>query len=190
MANTALASTEALEAHTLSAPPAPNTGASHLDDIEIIDILRWDAQGLTQQQIAAKFNPPKSQSTICRCLQKYGTDTRAEAKRIFAAGSAVAALKILKEGRPRDLLEVQRGINVLEEEQRNSLTVVVEGQAIVNFGPVSLGESRHTERRSAELPVITAGSDKPSYVNQLSHSNHNTLAEQPDYRKGREAQGA
>jgi hypothetical protein len=104
------------EAHTADKLPAPNAGVEHLDPIEIIDILRWDTQGLTQEQIAAKCNPPRSQATISRCLRKYGTDTTTEAKRIFAAGAAPAALKILAEGLPRDLIAVQKGLKVLAED--------------------------------------------------------------------------
>lgn len=104
------------EAHSESKPLAPNAGAEHLEPIEIVDILRWDAQGLTQEQIAAKCSPPRSQSTISRCLKKYGTDTTTEARRIFAAGAAPAAIKILAEGLPRDLIAVQKGLKVLAED--------------------------------------------------------------------------
>ena len=113
------------QAHTGSAPPAPNAGHDHLDPVEIIDILRWDAQGLTQEQIAAKCNPPRSQSTISRCLRKYGTDTTTEAKRIFAAGAAPAAIKILAEGRASDLIKVQEGLNVLAQSASAGLVIQI-----------------------------------------------------------------
>jgi len=133
-----------VQAHTDSAPPAPNTGVPHLEPEDIIDVLRWDAQGLTQEQIAQRFNPPRSQATICRALQKYGTDTRPEAKRILAAGAATAAITILKDGRPRDLIQVLQGTEVLtDQDVKGGLTIVVGGnaQVQVNTGPVTLSPS-------------------------------------------------
>jgi hypothetical protein len=118
-----------VEAHTLPKLPAPNAGATQLKPHEICDILRWQAQGLDQQEIADKFNPPKHQSTICRALQKYGTDTRVEARRILAAGAAAAAIKILRDGKPRDLIQVEQGLDVLSDEGvKGGVTVIVGGQ--------------------------------------------------------------
>lgn len=131
MASSELATVET-EAYTPATTQAPNTGVPHLEPHEIIDILRWDAQGLTQEQIANKFNPPRTQATICRTLQKYGADTRPEAKRILAAGSATAALTILKDGRPRDLIQVLQGVDVLtDQDVKGGLTIVVGGSAQV-----------------------------------------------------------
>jgi len=161
----ALATTKA---HTASQPPAPNAGVDHLEDLEIVDILRWDAQGLTQVEIAAKFNPPRSQATISRTLKKYGIDTTAEAKRIFAAGAAPAALKILKEGLPRDLIAVQKGQNVLSDDRTAGLVVQIgvrDSEVSITLSPPTIGEA---ERKGAESLTISAGSDKLGYVNQLS----------------------
>lgn len=128
-----------IQAHEDLLAPAPNTGIPHLTPHDISDILRWDAQGFSQDQIAAKFNPPRHQSTISRVLSQYGGDSRAEAKRILYAGAAPAAIDVLRKGEARDLVKVLEGIEVLaNQDTKGGLTIVVGGNAQVQ---VNVGTS-------------------------------------------------
>jgi hypothetical protein len=161
-----LLTTQAPESHTPTKRPGANAGRSHLKPEQIVDVLRWDAQGLTQEQIAARFNPPKDQATISRCLAKYGTDTTTEAKRIFAAQAAPAAIKIMREGRPSDLIKVQEGQGVLAQSLASGLVIQIgckDSDVRITLSPPGIeGGGRKVE----ESLAITSGSDNPSSVNQ------------------------
>jgi hypothetical protein len=155
---------QTVQSHTSTKPPGANKGASHLRPEDIVDVLRWDAQGLTQEQIAARFNPPKAQATISRCLTKYGTDTTAEAKRIFAAQAAPAAIKIMRDGRPSDLIKVQEGQGVLAQSLAGGLVIQIgckDSDVSITLSPPVLGV---LERKVQETLTIQAGSDKVDYV--------------------------
>ena len=125
---TAQAIAEWAEANTADKPAAPNKGAKHLTGNEVADILRWHSQGLTQEQIAAKFEPPKGQSTISNCLARFGFDNTAEAKRILRGGAADMALNIVRRGQPKDQVQALKGLGVLEEQQ-HGLVIQVGGNA-------------------------------------------------------------
>lgn len=122
------------EAHTQDQQLAPNAGAKHLTPDEIAEVLHWNAQGLTQEQIAAKFEPPKHQTTISRCLRDWGPDRTREAKRMAraAAPRMVADIVNGRDGKVKALL--LKGIGVLEEQQQSGVTVIVGGGSEVKIG--------------------------------------------------------
>lgn len=122
------------EAHTDAKPPAPNKGAKHLTAADVCDVLRWHKQGLTQQQIAARFHPPKSQSAISRVIARYGTDNTAEAKQILRGGAADMALNIVRRGQPKDQVQALKGLGVLQDAQQQGVTVIVGSGGQVNVG--------------------------------------------------------
>lgn len=145
----------ALEVNAPARPPAPNKGSKHITGYEVADILRWHAQGLTQEQIAAKFTPPKSQPTISRVLARYGLDQTHEAKRILRGGAADMALHIVRKGRPQDHIAALKGLGVLQDEQSQGVTVLIGGDINISF---SSSSSRAAEVIDAEpSPLLTAG---------------------------------
>lgn len=147
MGNTALAT----KADTVAKRPAPNKGKLHMQPHEVADVIRWHVQGLTQEQIAARFDPPKAQSTISRVIAHFGTDNTGEAKRILRGGAAHMALNIVKKGQPKDHVNALKGLGVLEEQQQQGLTVIVGGEATVNIGIVSADSSRLSPPVSQDL---------------------------------------
>lgn len=154
-AQTSTAIVEWAEAHSVTKPQAPNAGAKHLTGYEVADILRWHAQGLTQEQIAARFEPPKHQSNISRVLTRYGIDNTAEAKRILRGGAASMALNIVKRGQPKDQVQALKGLGVLDEPMSAGLSIqigVAVGAEFVRVAGESAGVSVELQRPS---PLLT-----------------------------------
>jgi Homeodomain-like domain-containing protein len=122
--------------------------------------LRYYAEGLTQAVIAQRLGV--TQPAISQWLSLC-QDTTAEAG-LFLRGTALPmAEKIVKKGRPSDLVKVLQGISVLEPDQKSGLVVNVGGDAIVNFG------GAFAPHASAVTPVINSltgdlGSDNVGYV--------------------------
>lgn len=112
----------------------PGQRGPELTGAEVGDILRWHAEGLTQVQIATRFDPPKSQSCISDTLAKYGTDRLADSKAILRGGAADMALNIIKHGKPKDQVQALKGLGVLEEKQNGGITVHVGRGGMVNLG--------------------------------------------------------
>ena len=123
-----------------------------LSGADIADILRWSARGLTQTEIATRFSPPRSQATISKVLRQYGTDTTPEAKQILRAGAAQMAVNVMRRGLPRDHIQALRGVQVLDGERQQALSVTING--IVLAGMPETG----TVTASA-LPALPASSD-------------------------------
>lgn len=123
-----------VESDTVPAKRRPGQRGKDLTGSEVADVLRWHSQGLTQEQIAAKFVPPRSQSTISDVLRRLGVDNTASAKAILRGGAADMALNIVKRGQAKDHVNALKGLGVLEEQQQQGLTVIVGGDATVNIG--------------------------------------------------------
>jgi hypothetical protein len=113
------------QSDTKPAKRKPGQRGKDVTGTEVADILRWHAQGLTQQQIADKFEPPRAQSAISDILSRFGPDRTVEAKAILRSGSADMALNILKNGKPKDQVVALKGLNVLDEQQQSGLTIEV-----------------------------------------------------------------
>ena len=133
------------EAHSGQKSPAPNTGAPHLSPEDIADVLFWNRKGLTQEQIAAKFDPPKHQSTISRCLTEWGLDRTVEAKRMVRAAAPRMVKDIVEGTDMKTKAVLLKGGGVLEEQQAQGITVHVGRGGLVNLGTLS--------------PIVTRGLD-------------------------------
>jgi hypothetical protein len=120
----------------------PGQRGKDLTGYEVADILRWHAQGLTQEQIAAKFEPPKAQSTISEALTRYGPDRTHDAKAILRGGAADMALNIVRRGQPKDQVQALKGLGVLEEQQHPGLVIQIGGTGndvrVAVLSPLSL----------------------------------------------------
>ena len=121
--DSAVLDTAPSEAYPAQNTDAPNKGVPHLRGYEVADILRWSAQGLTQQQIALRLEPPRTQKTVSECLARVGPDNSTEAKRILRGGAADMAWNILRKGLPRDHVATLKGIGVLEDVAAQGFTV-------------------------------------------------------------------
>lgn len=138
----------------------PGQRGKDLTGYEVADILRLHAQGLSQNEIAAKFDPPKAQSTICEALARFGSDRTAEAKAILASAAPEMALNIVRRGKPKDQVVALKGLSVLDDaDGGRGLTVVVGGNAHVQINTFAPAV-REAERKPVECLVIQAGSDK------------------------------
>jgi hypothetical protein len=103
----------------------PGQRGKDLTGFEVADILRWHAQGLTQQQIAAKFEPPKAQSTISETIQRFGSDRTEEAKAILRGGAPDMALNVVRNGKPKDQVAALKGLSVLTEDRSAGLVIQI-----------------------------------------------------------------
>lgn len=140
------------EAHTGEIASAPNKGCTHLTPDEIAEVLHWQTQGLTQEQIAAKFEPQKHQSTISRCLKEWGPDRTAEAKRMVRAMSPRLAHDIIMSRDTKTKAVLLKGVDVLSEQQSQGVTVIVGGGGTVNVGIALSPPPRQLESESSQNP--------------------------------------
>jgi hypothetical protein len=147
-----VASAALIESDTSKVRRRPGQRGKDVSGCEVADILRWYRQGLTQEQIAAKFEPPKSQSTISDIVRRYDPDRTAEAKAILRGGSADMALNIVRKGRPQDQVQALKGLGVLEEQQQSGLTVIVGAGADVKIGILLSPSSHQLESESSQNP--------------------------------------
>jgi hypothetical protein len=86
------------------------------------------------------------------------------------------AEKIVKKGRPSDLIKALQGVGVLEQEHSAGLVIQIgikDSDVSVTLSPPSIAE---VERKVTETRAIHAGSDNPSSVNQASPSQSATYS--------------
>lgn len=121
------------EAHIAAKRPAANAGVSHLTPEDIADVLYWDRKGFTQEQIAAKFEPPKHQSTISRCLAEWGLDRTAEAKRMTRAAGPRLVKAIVDGDDLKTKALLLKGSGVLQEQPQQVTNVLIGGGSSVTF---------------------------------------------------------
>lgn len=88
----------------------------------------------TQPEIARVLGV--SQGTVSKWLAEL-EDTTADASEYFRAKALPMAEKIVKRGRPSDLIKALQGVGVLQADQGSGTVVNVGGNAIVNFGTLS-----------------------------------------------------
>lgn len=143
---------------------ASNTGKQkRLTDTDKAFALRYEADGLTQVEIAKRLGV--TQSAISQWLSTC-RDTTTEAGLYLRGRALPMAEKVVKKGRPSDLIKALQGVGVLHEERSAGLTIqigVKDSDVAITLSPPSIIEA---ERKSAESLAIRAGSDKPSSVNQ------------------------
>ena len=132
-----------VESDTKPAKRKRGQRGTDLTGSEIADILRWSSLGLTQEQIAAKCVPYRSQSTISDVLAKFGPDRTVEAKAILRSLAPDMAYDVARFGKGSDKVKALEGLEVLaNSEVRGGLTIVVGGNAQVQ---VNLGTSIQLE---------------------------------------------
>ena len=129
---------------TRPAKRRPGQRGKDITGHEVADILRWYRQGLTQEQIAAKCEPRRSQSAISDIINRYDPDRTTEAKTILKGGAADMALNIVRRGRPQDQVQALKGLGVLDEQQHAGVTVIVGGGSEVKIG-VLLSPPSHAD---------------------------------------------
>lgn len=134
------------ETHIAQRGHGPSKGSTHLTAEDIADILFWNRKGLTQEQIAAKFVPPKHQSTISRCLAEWGHDRTAEAKRMVRAAGPRLVKDIVDGEDLKTKALLLKGSGVLEEQQQHVLNILVGGGSAVTFAPSAsvVGQVMHS----------------------------------------------
>jgi transposase len=152
---------EQLATRETAAAVAHTKKGKRLTDADKAFALRYHADGLTQVEIAQRLNC--DQATISRWLSQCA-DTTVEASAYFRGRALPMAEKIVKRGRPSDLIKALQGVGVLQEERSAGLVVQIgikDSDVQISLSP---GESSARERRSAESLTIQAGSDKSRYV--------------------------
>lgn len=99
-----------------------------------------------------------SQSTVSKWLAEL-EDTTADATEYFRAKALPMAEKIVRKGRPSDLIKALQGVGVLEQEKSAGLVIqigVKDSDVQIHLSPPS---GREAERKPAESLTIQAGSD-------------------------------
>jgi len=128
-----------------------------LTDADKAFALRYHAEGLTQVQIAQRLGC--DQSNVSRWLSQC-QDTTVEASAYFRGRALPMAEKIVKRGRPSDLIKALQGVGVLQEERGSGLVVQIgikDSDVQISLSP---GETSTSKRNTAESLTITSGSDK------------------------------
>lgn len=135
-----------------------------LTDADKAMALRYEQEGLTQVLIAQRLGV--TQSAISLWLSQC-RDTTAEASSYFRGRALPMAEKIVKRGRPSDLIKALQGVGVLEQDRASGLVIqigVKESDVSITLSPPSIAGA---ERKVAETLAIQAGSDKSDYVKQV-----------------------
>jgi len=152
----------------LVTPTVANTPKyKRLRDLDKAFALRYHADGLTQVEIAQRLGV--TQPAISQWLATCH-DTTAEAGLYLRGQALPMAEKVVKNGKPADLIKALQGVSVLTEERSAGLTIQIGGsgndvKVAVIHGAFATKVSEG-ERRSADSLTIHTGSDKPSSVNQ------------------------
>lgn len=104
-------------------PPKSHTKPQkRLTDVDKAFALRYHAEGLTQVQIAQRLGC--DQATISRWLSTCD-DTTLQAGAYLRGRALAMSEKIVKRGRPSDLVKTLQGLSVLAPEQGASVTVQI-----------------------------------------------------------------
>jgi transposase-like protein len=108
--------------------------------------LRYHADGLTQVQIAQRLGC--TQSAISQWLSAC-QDTTAEAGLYLRGQALPMAEKVVKKGRPSDLIKALQGVSVLAEERSAGLVIQIGGgqgdvkvAVMTTFAPVNESASQ------------------------------------------------
>jgi hypothetical protein len=147
----------------VSPPPTNRKPTKRLTDADKAMALRYSAEGLPQREIAQRLGvtQPAISQWLAQCQ-----DTTSEASLYFRGRALPMAEKIVKQGRPSDLIKALQGVGVLQEDRSAGLTIQIgikESDVSISLSP---GEGQTLERKPAGSLAIQAGSDKASSVNQ------------------------
>jgi len=111
--------------------PANTPKYRRLTNADRAYILKLAAQKYTQPEIAQRIGC--AQSTVSEWLTQC-EDSTGEASRYLRGQALSMARKIVNKGKGSDLVATLKGINVLEQEQVNGITVLVGAGGMVNIG--------------------------------------------------------
>lgn len=134
----------------------------------IVRIKRARKQGLTLEAIAEAEGI--SHQAVSKLLAKYGSSTAIEAREIYEARAAAAALYVTEKGRPADIVLVHKAIGVLPQDANpnQGMHITINGFALVGMG---LAVQTHGE---AERPIVDVQPLSPP----LTQDMHSLSAEQ------------
>lgn len=150
----------------LVAPPKSDKPKQHrLTNVDKAFALRYHADGLTQVEIAKRLGvtqPAISQwLSICQ-------DTTTEAGLYLRGQALPMAEKVVKKGRPSDLIKALQGVNVLTEERSAGLVIQIGGGSgdvkVAVLAGTFATKAEEVERKVTESLAITHGSDNLSSV--------------------------
>lgn len=94
---------------------------------QIRELLSLRRLGKTQSEIAQILNC--NQATVCRWLDNF-TDTRDDATAFLRGNALKLARNIVKNGKPREHVDVLKGLNVLEQSTQDAKIQVVVGVSL------------------------------------------------------------
>jgi DNA-binding Lrp family transcriptional regulator len=103
-----------------------------------------------------------SQSTVSKWLAEL-EDTTVDANEYFRAKALPMAEKIVRKGRPSDLIKALQGVGVLEQERTAGLVVQIgckDSDVSITLSPPS---NTGLERKVTESLAIQAGSDNVDF---------------------------
>jgi transposase-like protein len=141
------------EAALVTASGSNTPKQKRLTDVDKAFALRYEADGLTQVEIAKRLGV--TQSAISQWLSTC-RDTTAEAGLYLRGRALPMAEKIVKKGRPSDLIKALQGVGVLEQERSAGLVIqigVKDSDVTVNIGGETLSANADTSRPSPPLSV-------------------------------------
>lgn len=120
-----------------------------LTNTDRILILQYREQGMTQPAIAERLGV--DQSTVCRWLQACQDSTK-EATAFLRGSALKMARKVVASDDGKVLIQALKGVNVLQDQQQQGVTVLVGSGGVVNFGQVLSPSSVTVESESIENP--------------------------------------
>lgn len=106
----------------IDTPKSHTAKQKRLTDTDKAFALRYAKDGLTQVQIAQRLGC--DQATISRWLSACD-DTTTEAGAYFRGRALPMAEKIVKNGRPSDLIKALQGVGVLQEDRGAGLVIQI-----------------------------------------------------------------
>jgi transposase-like protein len=136
-----------------------------LTDADRAFALKYREDGLTQAEIAQRLGC--DQATVSRWLSQC-LDTTLPAGAYLRGQALPMAEKIVRKGRPSDLIKALQGVGVLEQERTAGLVVQIgckDSDVSITLSPPS---NTGSERKVTESLAIQAGSDNVDSVNQTS----------------------
>lgn len=122
--------------------PAHSPAYKRLTDTDRILITRLAAQGIPQTEIAQRLGC--DQSSVSRWLNACQDSTK-EATAYLRGQSLRMARKVAGSDDGKVLIQALKGVNVLQEQQQQGVTVLVGNGGTVNFGTFASQDSAVTE---------------------------------------------
>jgi hypothetical protein len=119
-----------------------------------IYILELHRQGKTQTEIGQQlgFTQPAISDWLAQCK-----DSTIEAKTYLRGQSLQMARKIVRKGKPSDLVSTLKGTGVLEEQANTGVTVLVGYGGVANFGPAKPELEPALDVQVSPVPALGPG---------------------------------